>query len=109
MVIWWATITLSLEIPVLIFIGNRVRKTIKFLFPYYETVKYCGATLAFIIVFSFTNDFIIEYHISIYDFLPGLFLQLGICVSIYLGITYIIDKKTRNLFAAIIQEFVRKK
>jgi len=109
MVIWWATITLSLEIPVLIFIGNRVRKTIKFLFPYYETVKYCGATLAFIIVFSFTNDFIIEYHISIYDFLPGLFLQLGICVSIYLGITYLIDKKTRNLFAAIIQEFVRKK
>ena len=108
LVTWWAIITLSLEIPVFIFMWIKVQKNVKFSFPFVDTAKYCGATLAFVIVFLLTENSIIEYHISIYDFLPGLFIELGICVGVYLGLSYLIDKKTRTLFKAILNEFTRK-
>lgn len=108
LVTWWSIITLVLEIPVFIFMWIRVQKNIKFLFPSFEIAKYSGVTLAFVAIFLLTKDYIIQYHISIYDFLPGLFFELAICVGVYLGITYLIDKKTRSIFQAILKEFVQK-
>ena len=108
-VTWWALASASLEIPFLIYMWIYTQKHIKFSFPFINSAKYVGATLVFMLVFVFTSESIITYHISIYDFLPGLILQLALCIGIYLGITYLIDSKTRNLFKAILVEITSKK
>jgi len=108
LVTWWAALAVSYEIPLTIYIWLVSRKHLKFSFPYVNILKYIGATLAFSIVFLLTSDSIINYEISIYDFLPSLMAQLAICVGVYLGITFLIDKKIRILIKAILAEIARK-
>lgn len=109
LVIVWSTITLGLQIPFFIYTLILVRKHVSLSIPYVEILKYMVATIGFVIVFLFTSESIIQFEISIYDFLPGLFAQLAICIGIYLGITYLIDKKTRMFFKAILMELTTKK
>ena len=102
---WWTVITIFLQAPFFIYAFILVKKHVKFSFPYENTLKYIGSTIPFTAVFLLTSEFIINYHHSIYDFLPGVILELVICMGIYLTITYIIDKKTRILFKSIVAEF----
>jgi len=104
LVIWWALIGLIIEIPMSILFWFYAKKHLDFSFPFKSTVKYLGATIAFSVVFFFTSPSIIIYHESIYNFLPPLIFQLAICIGLYLSITYLVDKKTRKLFKAIIRE-----
>jgi O-antigen/teichoic acid export membrane protein len=85
-----------------------VKKQTSFKFPYVSAGKFAFATLMFILVFFFTSDIIIEYQISIYDFLPKLILELAICLATYFFITFLIDKKTRILFKSIFGELISK-
>lgn len=105
---WWAIIGLAIEFPFFIFMCAFVNKNIKLPFPYVNTIKYICATIAFVIIFIFTSEFIIEYQQSIFDYLPGVILELAICIGVYLLITYLIDNKTRNLFKLILNEIFNK-
>jgi len=104
MVVGWAGILLVHQIiffGILLFIA---KKNVTFNIQPSKIIKYIGATIGFTGVFLITSDFLIVYHESIFDFLPGVILQLLICVSVYLGITFLIDKKIRKLFYLIIKE-----
>ena len=105
----WATISMLIEIPHLIFLWIQLHRKTSVSFPYKDGTKYLGATIAFMIVFWLTSDTIIIYHESIFDFLPTLFVQLLVCISIYFGITYLIDKNTRKLFFMIINQIINNK
>jgi O-antigen/teichoic acid export membrane protein len=94
----WVTIALIIEVPYLIFIWIVLHKKTSICFPYVNCIKYLGATIAFMLVFWNTLEHFIMYYESIFDFLPSLIFQMIICISIYFGITYIIDKNTRKLF-----------
>ncbi len=104
LVSWWALFGLILEIPILIFLWSYSRKFIKISFPITNSLKYVLAMLAFVGFFMITSDMILNYAISIYDFLPTLLLELVLCVGIYLVITYLIDRETRTLFKSILTE-----
>jgi len=104
LVTWWALIYLCVEIPITISLWLYAKKLISFSIQLKNIVKYLGATIIFSMVYLLTSDYILNYNPSIYYFLPSLLLQLGICVGIYLGITYIVDKNTRNLFKSILKE-----
>jgi hypothetical protein len=108
LVTWWAVISLAVQIPFLIYAWILVQKNIKFSIPVTNILKYIAGTLAFSIIFFLTSESIIKFEISIYDFLPSLILELGICIGVYLLITYMIDKKTRILFKLVLAEFVSK-
>lgn len=108
LVSWWTIISLSLQIPFLLYSGILVKKQIKFSFPYANSVKYVAATIGFVIVFHFTSNIIIEYQISIYNFIPKLVLQLFICMAVYIAITFVIDKRTRTLLKSIVGELTSK-
>ena len=101
---WWAIVAFISFIPVSVYLWHQVRKLVTLSFPYTSVAKFSIASVALGIVFFATSDYIITYEQSIYDFLPGLLLQAAICVGVYLGITLLIDSKTRNLFKAIIRE-----
>jgi O-antigen/teichoic acid export membrane protein len=105
---WWALAVLVTEIPFFIYRWIRTQEFVKLSFPIKQAAKYSGATFVFIGIFLLTSDSIIKYEISIYDFLPGLILQLAICIGIYLLITYLIDQKTRILFKGILNEIIHK-
>jgi hypothetical protein len=103
----WALIALIIEIPFLIFMWVLLSRKTSIRFPYVDGIKYLGATIVFMLVFWQTSEFIIVYHESIFNFLPTLFTQLIICISIYFGIVYAIDKKTRKLFSLIINQILK--
>jgi hypothetical protein len=104
----WALIALIIEIPFLIFMWVLLSRKTSIHFPYVDGIKYLGATIAFMLVFWQTSEYIIIYHESIFDFLPTLFIQLIICISVYFGIVYTIDKKTRKLFSLIINQITKR-
>jgi len=108
LVIFWTMTALLIEIPFFIYLWILLKRDVSFSFPYANTVKYVGATLAFILIFFITSDLIITYQESIYNFLPELILQLAICIGVYLLITYVIDNKTKILFKSIIKEIFSK-
>ena len=108
LVIVWGVISVSLSIPFAFNSWLLVKKHIKFSFPYKESIKYIFATAVFSIVYLFTNELIINYDISVYKFLPGVFFELIICSLTYIGITYIIDNRTRVFLKSIIHEIRRQ-
>ena len=105
----WAFVMVGLQIPFFIYALIQVRKTTSFSFPIKPIIKYAGATLAFTLVFFLTSDFIINYQISIFEYIPTLILELAICAGVYLAITLAIDKKIRDLFKAILTELSSNK
>lgn len=105
----WTGISFVLSIPFLVYSVFLLKKYMTFSLPYITALKYFVGAISMIIVFLFTSDFIIFYKISIYEFLPGVFIEFILCFSTYLGVTYLIDNKTRVLFRAIVMEFMPKK
>ena len=104
----WALTSLIIEIPFLIFMWILLHHKTSIHFPYVDGLKYLGATITFMLVFWKTSEFIIIYHESIFDFFPTLLIQLIICILIYFGIVYVVDKKTRKLFSLIINQIIKK-
>lgn len=102
----WTSITLILSIPFLIYSIILLKKVMTFSLPFVTLLKYFAGSISMIVVFLLTSDLIISYKISIYEFLPGVFMEFILCILVYLGVTYLIDKKTRVLFRAIITEFI---
>lgn len=104
LVFWWSMIGLIVEIPISVFLWMYSRKYVKFSFPIISPLKYLLGMFALITFFLLTSDQILNYEPSIYDFLPSLFIELVFCIAIYIGLTYLIDKETRNLFRSIFNE-----
>ena len=108
LIIIWSTISVALQIPFCIYIFILVQKSVNLSIPFVDISKYVIGTIGFVIVFLLTSESIIKFEISIYDFLPGFITQSIICIGVYIGITYIIDKKTRTLFKSIFYELISK-
>jgi len=109
LVLWWALLGLIIEIPFVIFLSILVHNNTEFSIKFKEIIKYLFAASVVVVVYFLTSDFIIKYYISIYDFLPGVIMQAFLCVSVYLGITYAIDMKTRKTYQSIMNEVFNKK
>lgn len=103
-VIYWAIVTLCVEIPFTAYLFILVRKHFTFKINYISILKYFGASIAsFGITYILSQKFLV-FKKSIFEFLPSLLIFVGIGVLSYLLITYLTDKKTRNLFNSIINE-----
>ena len=86
---------------------TKVRKELKITIDLKSVLKYI---LTGIMVFSvsviITEEFLI-YNNSIFEFLPQLLLFTIIPITLYIIITYVIDRRTKNLIHAVIKE-IRK-
>ena len=102
---YWAWISLIVEIPFFIFYISLVNKNFKIKIDYISLVKYAIASLiAFIPVYFLMEEFL-QYQTSIFEFLPDLILYLILATLGYLGVTYLIDSRTRKLFKSVLGEF----
>ncbi len=109
LVFYWVLINLVVEIPVTVYMIYLTKKSFTIKIDKISILKYL---LASIIVFSFMSIIIeeyLEYKISIFEFLPYLLLYGVVSMIGYLGVTYLIDKRTKILVKAILNEIIKKK
>ena len=108
LVIYWSFVVFIVEIPFTLYYYYLVRKNFPVSLDVKSIVKYLGINVAvFGGVYYLMEEFLV-YEESIFEFLPNLipFLLLG--VSVYFGLTYLFDKKTKKLFKAIFSEIMKK-
>lgn len=104
LVIYWALIGLIIEIPLTIYIYRLVKKSFKLKIDWKSSLKYLLSSVSvFSILYYLINEFL-DYKISIFEFLPELVMWIAIGTGAYLGLTYVIDYKTRILIKSIINE-----
>ncbi len=109
LVVYWSAVGLVVEIPLAVYIYRLVRKNMQFVIDVRSTIKYMfSAALIFGIMHIMVSEFL-EYNAGIFEFLPQL---MGVAVAGglgYIGMTYVIDGRTRTLIKAVINEILPKK
>ena len=104
LVIYWSIIAFVTQIPFSICYFLMARKRFPLSVNLGIIAKYLLiSTTVFGGTYLLTEEFL-EYKDSIFEFLPSLFLFISIGVIGYLGLTYLTDQRTRNLFKAVLTE-----
>ena len=102
----WSVVMLAISIPFVLYYGFLVRRHVPFRIPYVTVLKHIFGGVGIIIVFTLTNEHIVEFEVSTLSYILSLFLELALCCMTYLGITYVLDHKTRKLFRLVLSEIV---
>ena len=104
LVIYMAIIALFSQIGYTTVLGIMVKRSISLKIDYKLIFKYSVICIG---VFGLTHILMENYLIyeeSIFNFLPNLIPFLLLAVLGYIGLTYVFDKRTRNLVKIIIKE-----
>ena len=109
LVVVWSSVMLAVTVPFLLYYVVLVRRYTPFRVHYRNILKHASGGAGMTAVFLLTNEHVVTYEISIYTYLPGLLLELALCCSAYLGITYAIDHKTRRLFRMVLSEITSRR
>lgn len=109
LVIIWSIVAFSTQIPFTAYVYFMVRKEIKPKFELYSIIKYLLASATVFGILYFMLENFLKFNESIFIFLPNLIGFLLIGVIGYLGLTYTIDRKTRNIVKKVIKEIKSKK
>jgi len=109
LVIYWSLLVFVLEIPFTVYYYYLVRKHFPLSLDVFTIIKYLTISVFVFSGIYFLMEEFLEYEPSIFKFLLNLipFLFLG-CLS-YIGLTYLVDRKTRKLFKMVLSEIKRKK
>lgn len=108
LVVYWSIISMLVEIPFLIYLSYLTKKNFVIKIPKIIILKYSGSSLiSFGITYFLMNEFLI-YENKIFEFLPNVIMYVGLGITLYLGITYLIDSKTKSLMKSVIKEFKLK-
>ncbi len=104
LVIYWSVISLATQIPFTIYYYYSTRKYFATKIDPLILLKYLAASVvSFGITYILLQEFL-SYKKSIFEFIPNLMLFAFTGIGLYLGITYLIDQRTKKLFHAIINE-----
>ena len=104
LVFYWALIALILEISYAIFLYSLIKKEFKPKFNITRILKYVISVILAFLPTYFLMDLYLVYDIEVFNFLINLLPFLAYSIGMYLGITYLIDKKTKQLFHSIFSE-----
>ena len=101
---FWAILSVLTQIPFSIYLYILVKKNLVIVLEKNSILKYFVVSIGVFTLMYFLLEKFLIYHSSIYNFLPNFLLFLGLGIGSYLLLTYLIDSKIRELFAAIINE-----
>jgi len=105
---YWAIIAVCVEVPFLIYFTILVKRKFSLNLNFKMIFKYCiSSFVSFGITYLLMEKYLV-YDISVFNFLPNLMLFAIFGIIFYFGMTYLIDKKTRQLFNAVIKEIQKK-
>lgn len=109
LVIFWMIILLISDIPYYTYILILTKRNFELKLEKLSITKYAVTTILVFVPLYFLMKQYLVYEISIFDFLPNLVLFVAIGIISYIGITFFIDNKTKNLVYGIINEIKGKK
>ena len=105
---YWAIAALLIEIPFTIYFYLVLRRYFEIQLERFTILKYVIISVGvFGSAFLLAENYL-EYNTEIFEFLPNLLIFVLIGILGYLGLTYMVDIKTRKLFKSIFNE-IRKK
>ena len=104
LVVYWAILSLIIQIPFTMYYLKLVKKNFTLNLDYQSLIKYLLVSVSIFSATYLLMDKFLIYKNSIFEFLPNLMLFVGIGIVIYLGITYLIDPRTKKLVNSIINE-----
>lgn len=108
LVLYWSIIIFVIQIPFTLYLYKLVKKNFKSVFDIKSVTKYSLSTFIVFIPLYFITENLLEYKISIFEFLPNLLIFVIIGLVGYAGITYLADQKIRILFKLVVSELVKK-
>jgi len=104
LVIYWALIGLIIEIPLFLYIVNLVKKSFTLKLDFLSISKYLVTSIGvFGLMYVLIEEYLV-YNNSIMEFLPNLAVFVILGIISYIGITYLIDKKTKSLIKSMLKE-----
>ena len=104
LVTYWAGIALIVQIPISIGSIILFKKYFTFKFDYKAIIKFL---MVAVFVFGITHlmmDEFLEYKPALVDFFPSVVIFGVFGIMAYIGITILIDKKTRLLVKSVLNE-----
>jgi hypothetical protein len=109
LVIYWSIIMLALQIPFTVYFYIQVKKNFKIKVDNVNLITYLIiSTIIFGGIYLLMEEYL-EYKIEIMQFLPNLLIFVFLSISLYFGMIYLVDKKTKVLFNNIINELRNRK
>ncbi len=104
LLLFWATIALITQIPLVCVLYYFVRKSITIKLEIPSIIKFLLTAIGvFSLTYALTTQFLV-YSPNIISFIPSVIMFASFGVGLYIIITYLIDNKIRNLVHAIIYE-----
>lgn len=107
LVVYWAITALIIEIPFSIYLFILTKNHFDLNLPPKNIIKYIITSLVVFVLIDYIMKNFLKYENNIFSFLPNVIVYLSLGIGLYLGITYIIDNKTRQLFNSVFSE-IRK-
>ena len=103
LIYYWAIISLGTQIPFTVYICIMVRGILPLKIEWLKICKFIVSSLIFIPML-YVFDYFIDYTLGIFSFVPYLLFFMGIGVTSYIVITYVIDSESRLFIKSIINE-----
>ena len=104
LVTYWSIIVLVIEIPFTLYFYHLARKNFPLSIDVIPIIKYIIISIVVFGGIYFLMDKFLEYESSIFNFFPKLIPFLILGAIAYLGLTYLVDNRTRKLFNSILNE-----
>ena len=108
LVIHWAIIALITQIPLALYLGYLVKKNFTIKIEWIRLGKYLVVSIGIFSLCYVLHEEYLVYNTEVIKFVPNLLLFIAIGVIGYLGITYAIDAKIKELFNLIYSEIKNK-
>ena len=105
LLIFWSFIACITQIPTTIYFLMKTRKFVNISFDSKIIIKYLIISLVISTFYYFLTEEYLIYTENIFIFVPHLLFFVGLGIITYISITFLTDKKTRDLTRSIISEF----
>ncbi len=110
LIVYWAIIGLVTQIPFTVYLYSLSKKELKYQIKTKIISKFALISVGiFGLTYYLMEEFMV-YEISIFEFLPNFIPYVIFGVLGYIGITYLVEKRIRQLFKSTIKEiFIKNK
>ena len=109
LVFYWTIIGFLAQIPHTIYLGMLVKKEIKPKIDLLAISKYMISSIIIYIPFYFFLEENLVYDSDVFTFTPKFLIYVIISLLAYVGLTYLIDKKTKKMVKSILNEVLKGK
>lgn len=108
LLVFWSLTVLFTHIPISLSLFYKMIKVLRITLDYKLIAKYFSITFcAYVPIFVIIQNFLV-YEDNVFTFVPHLLLFFGLGIGFYVGLSYIVDKKTRQLITSIMKEIKSK-